>query len=85
MGDRDAPYMLVGILELDDFFIGAPTENGKRVRGTDKNQVLIAVSKNKKGHPLHVLAPEPTLICVLVNSVRIGFKLVGKQQADVCR
>ena len=54
MADRDAPYKLDGIVELDDFFIGAPTENGKRGRGTDKNQVLIAVSKNKKGHPLHV-------------------------------
>jgi transposase-like protein len=54
MADRDAPYKLTRIVELDDFFIGAPTENGKRGRGTDKNQVLIAVSKNKKGYPLYV-------------------------------
>ncbi len=54
MADRDAPYTLNGIVELDDFFIGAPSENGKRGRGTDKNQVLVAVSKNEKGHPLHV-------------------------------
>lgn len=54
MTDRDAPYILSGLVELDDFYIGAPTENGKRGRGTDKNQVLVALSKNKKGHPLYV-------------------------------
>lgn len=54
MADRDADYMLSGLVEIDDFYIGAPTENGKRGRGTDKNQVLIALSKNKMGHPLFV-------------------------------
>jgi transposase-like protein len=54
MADRDADYTLSGLVEIDDFYIGAPTENGKRGRGTDKNQVLIALSKNKKGHPLFV-------------------------------
>ncbi len=46
--------MLSGLVEIDDYYIGAPTENGKRERGTDKNQVLVALSKNKKGHPLFV-------------------------------
>jgi transposase-like protein len=54
MADRDAQYMLSGLVEIDDFYIGAPTENGKRGRGTDKNQVLVALSKNQKGHPLFV-------------------------------
>jgi transposase-like protein len=54
MADRDSQYMLSGLVEIDDFYIGAPTENGKRGRGTDKNQVLVALSKNKIGHPLFV-------------------------------
>lgn len=54
MADRDAQYTLSGLVEIDDFYIGAPTENGKRGRGTDKNQVLVALSKNQKGHPLFV-------------------------------
>ncbi|MDB5055795.1 MAG: family transposase [Bacilli bacterium] len=54
MADKDAPYKLFGQVEMDDFYIGAPTENGKRGRGTDKNQVLVALSKNAKGHPLYV-------------------------------
>jgi len=48
MADKDAPYKLFGRVELDDFYIGAPTENGKRGRGIDKNQVLLALSKNQK-------------------------------------
>lgn len=54
MAQRDAEYGLSGLVELDDFYIGASTENGKRGRGTDKNQVLVAMSKNEKGHPLFV-------------------------------
>jgi transposase-like protein len=54
MTDRDEGYMLSGRVEIDDFYIGAPTENGKRGRGTDKNQVLVALSKNEKGHPLFI-------------------------------
>lgn len=54
MADRDTHYTRSGLVEIDDFYIGAPTENGKRGRGTDKNQVLVALSKNQKGHPLFV-------------------------------
>ncbi|SCW81904.1 Transposase zinc-ribbon domain-containing protein, partial [Paenibacillus tianmuensis] len=36
MGDRDAHYQLAGLVELDDAFFGAPTEGGKRGRGTDQ-------------------------------------------------
>ena len=52
MADRDEQYTLKSLVELDDFFIGAPTKDGKRGRGTDQNQVLVALSKNDKGHPL---------------------------------
>lgn len=48
----DAHYKLGGIVELDDAFFGAPTEGGKRGRGTDKTKVLVGLSLNKQGHPL---------------------------------
>jgi transposase-like protein len=54
MGERDAQYTLAGIVELDDAFFGAPTEGGKRGRGTEKTKVLIGLSLNEKGHPLYV-------------------------------
>lgn len=54
MGDRDSGYKLAGIVELDDAFFGAPTEGGKRGRGTDKSKVLVGLSLNKQGHPLFV-------------------------------
>ena len=54
MGERDLKYMLSGIVELDDAFFGAPTEGGKRGRGTDKTPVLIGLSLNKHGYPLNV-------------------------------
>lgn len=49
MGDRDSQYMLSGIAELDDFFIGAPNEGGKRGRGTEKSLVLAGLSLNNQG------------------------------------
>ncbi|MEX1031338.1 MAG: IS1595 family transposase [Paenibacillaceae bacterium] len=45
MGERDAAYMLAGIVELDDAFFGAPSEGGKRGRGTDKTKVLVGLSQ----------------------------------------
>ena len=54
MGDRDSAYMLAGIVELDDAFFGAPTEGGKRGRGTDKTKVIVGLSLNQQGHPLYV-------------------------------
>ncbi|MNW46297.1 Transposase zinc-ribbon domain protein [compost metagenome] len=49
MGDHDASYTLEGNVELDDPFFGAPTEGGKRGRGTDQTPVLVALSLDKKG------------------------------------
>lgn len=44
MAKRDAAYKLKGYVEIDEMFIGAPTEGGKRGRGTEKTPVLVAVS-----------------------------------------
>ncbi|MGM0879371.1 MAG: IS1595 family transposase, partial [Bacillota bacterium] len=54
MRKRDAEYTLAGIVELDDAFFGAPSEGGKRGRGTDKTNVLVGLSLNKKGNPLYL-------------------------------
>lgn len=44
MAKRDARYKLSGSVEMDEMFIGAPTEAKKRGRGTEKVPVLVAVS-----------------------------------------
>lgn len=44
MAKRDAAYKLSGAVELDEMFIGAPTEGKKRGRGTEQRPVLVAVS-----------------------------------------
>lgn len=54
MRDRDAIYFLADIVEMDDTFMGAPTEGGKRGRGTEKTKVVASLSLNKSGHPLYV-------------------------------
>jgi|SRR5690554_67087 len=54
MGQRDDSYKLAGIVELDDVFFGAPTEGGKRGRGTEKTKVLVGLSLNEKNHPLFI-------------------------------
>lgn len=52
MGQRDAQYLLSGIVEMDDCYIGGVSHNGKRGRGTDKAKVVVAVSKTDSGIPL---------------------------------
>ena len=54
MGDRDAHYYLDGIVEMDDAFFGAPSEEGKRGRGTDKTPAVIAMSLDEESHPEYV-------------------------------
>src|SRR5699024_10407257 len=54
MRKRDAEYTLAGIVELDDAFFGAPSEGGKRGRGTDKTKVLVGFSLNHQGHPRYL-------------------------------
>ena len=52
MGERDAQYKLGGIVEMDETYIGASTEGGKRGRGTDKALVVAALSLSTNGNPL---------------------------------
>lgn len=54
MGDRDALYYLSGIVEMDDAFFGAPSEDGKKGRGTDKTPAVVAMSLNEKDQPEYV-------------------------------
>ena len=44
MAKRDASYTLRGCVEIDEMFIGSPSEAKKRGRGTEKTPVLVAVS-----------------------------------------
>ena len=54
MRDRDAKYYLDGIVEMDEAFFGAPGENGKRGRGTEKTPAVIALSLDEDGRPEYV-------------------------------
>jgi len=43
MGSRDQQYLLSGLIELDDAFIGGKTTGGKRGRGSEKKtSILVA-------------------------------------------
>ena len=53
MGEKEEAGTLNGVIELDDAFFGAPTEGGKRGRGTDKTAVLVSVSLTEEGKPCH--------------------------------
>jgi transposase-like protein len=44
MAKRDKQYKLSGYVEMDEMYVGAPTEAKKRGRGTEKTPVLVAVS-----------------------------------------
>jgi transposase-like protein len=51
MAKRDRHYKLSGCVEMDEMFVGAPTEGKKRGRGTEKTPILVAISfhKDKEG------------------------------------
>jgi len=49
MISRDSQYMLDGLIEIDDAFIGGP--GGKRGRGTKKAKVVVSVSITEEGRP----------------------------------
>lgn len=51
MSERENQYLLDGIVELDDTYIGTPDKNAKRGRGTTKMKIVVAVSKNDNGRP----------------------------------
>lgn len=54
MSNRDSTYTLAGLIELDDAFFGAPTEGGKRGRGTEQTKVILGLSLNRMGHPQYI-------------------------------
>jgi len=56
MGQRDGMYLLQGSVEMDDAFFGAPSEGGKRGRGTDKTPVVIGLSLGENNRPEYVRA-----------------------------
>lgn len=51
---REERYLLDGIVELDDTYLGAPTHGKKRGRGTEKVKIIVALSKSSAGHPKHL-------------------------------
>ena len=53
MGQRDENYQLSGIIEMDDGYVGGPSHNGKRGRGTDKPKIVVALSKTENGAALY--------------------------------
>jgi hypothetical protein len=54
MIEKDWNYKLFGIVEMDECFVGAAGEGGKRGRGTDKAKVLIGLSLARSGGPLNL-------------------------------
>jgi transposase-like protein len=54
MGRRDSGYLLAGIVETDETYVGGGKKGGKRGRGTEKTPVQAAVSLDGKGFPQFV-------------------------------
>lgn len=54
MGQRDAAYLLSGIVEFDDAYFGGSTAGGKRGRGTEKAKVFVALSLDAHGNPQYL-------------------------------
>lgn len=54
MGQRDAAYMLSGVVEFDDAYFGGPKAGSKRGRGTEKAKVFVALSLDRRGNPQYL-------------------------------
>jgi len=52
MGQRNVNYILSGLVEMDDCYLGGPCNSGRRGRGTDKAMVIVALFKTDQGIPL---------------------------------
>lgn len=52
MHDRDQNYLLEGIIEMDEAYLGAPKRGKKRGRGTERKIMAVAVSKDEKDRPM---------------------------------
>ena len=56
MGDRGFRYLLSGVVEVDDAYIGSESENNPGSRkhsgcGTTKNKVVVSLSLTEKNKP----------------------------------
>ena len=51
MRERDQCYLLNGLVEMDEAYLGAPKRGKKRGRGTERGKMAVAVSKDEKGRP----------------------------------
>ena len=51
MHERDQRYLLNGLVEMDEAYLGAPKRGKKRGRGTERGKMAVAVSKDEKGRP----------------------------------
>lgn len=59
MAERDANYQLVGLIELDDAYLGGKKTPGKRGRGSGKKTAVIVgvqLSENNKPQYAHMIA-----------------------------
>ena len=78
---REERYLLEGVVELDDTYLGAPTRGKKRGRGTEKSKIIVALSKDDYGHPVYLKMSEvPNLKGITVgrfakSSIREGSKI----------
>ena len=52
MQERDQDYLLQGIIEMDEAYLGAPKSGKKRGRGTERAKMAVAVSKDSKDRPM---------------------------------
>ena len=54
MLQRDASYMLNGVVEMDDAYFGSPTQGKKRGRGTEKSKFFVALSLDENSRPKYL-------------------------------
>lgn len=82
MGQSDQAYVLSGVVGLDNACLGASKPNGKRGGGTEKSNVLAAVSRSEQGHPGFFKIQVSKLDTAAVRAVaRRAFVLAAKSTA----
>ena len=52
--DRDQHYLLDGIIEMDEAYLGVSKHGKKRGRSTDQRKIAVMVSKDNAGLPKFV-------------------------------
>lgn len=78
MQDRDQNYMLEGLIEMDEAYLGAPKRGKKRGRGTERKKMAVVISKTESNCPLFLwlqMIPDVTkasLQAVINESVKTG-------------